>query len=912
MKYNILLLTLIISISGWAQKGTITGMVTDKEMNNSPLPFANIVLKGANISTTTDENGKYTLPANAGNYTIQFSFVGYESVEENITILADQTLTLDKALGSGAYTLQDVVVQGNVNREKETALLLDQKNAVEIKQQIGAQEMQRKGVSDAAAAVTKVTGISKQDGTSGIFVRGLGDRYNSTTWNGLPLPSNEPTNKNVALDLFSTDVIQSLGISKTYATELYGDVGGANIDIVSKEHTGKDKLNIEIGSGLNNNAFNSNFKVADGIEKSGFYNVRKPNNLSIYQFENRWTPNAESHPVDSNFGISGGKTFAIGDSKLSLFGTASFENGYNLKKGWQKNIGNTNDNIIEDFYDVDQFEYVTKTTAMLNAAYKINSSHSIKFNSVFVNSSKSDVSEYDFLNENSSNSFSRQTITEQNKLFVNQLLGKNKINDRLDLNWGGSFSMVQSDMPDRITNTLVEGANGFVFNTNAQTMNSRYFQALEETEMAAKALFSYKILKGKNDDYKGKLTFGYNGRMKNRDFEATQYNFRITGSVPTTENTIDDFLNASNQTEATNVSNTFRILTGRNAGSLKPFTYNADLNIHAGLVNFEYAPSEKLTYTIGLRAEKVLQEMKWDTNISLPNVNFDDAKIDELYLLPVATLKYAMTEKQNLRVAVSKTYTLPQFIEKAPFRFEVIGESTVGNAFLNPSENYNFDLKWELFPNSDELISVTAFGKYLVDPISKARLNSALNDNTFVNAGDHAFVAGAEFEIRKNLWTVEDKQNLSAGFNFTYMYSEQQLDSDKVANETNNTISVSFNDSKDGLQGASPLLLNADLTYRFDSGWFRPTISLVGNYFHDRIYSLGNIQTGGNVMEKGIPTLNLISSANLGEKLSMTFHVKNLLDSKIERYQENAGGDMTTYSYKTGLDFSIGFKYNLF
>ena len=54
------------------------------------------------------------------------------------------------------------------------------------------------------------------------------------------------------------------------------------------------------------------------------------------------------------------------------------------------------------------------------------------------------------------------------------------------------------------------------------------------------------------------------------------------------------------------------------------------------------------------------------------------------------------------------------------------------------------------------------------------------------------------------------------------MYSEQKLDAKKVDTETNNTISVSFNDKKDGLQGASPLLLNADLTYRIEAGSSSP------------------------------------------------------------------------------------------
>lgn len=913
MKIKLLFITLLLSTLGFAQKGTISGVITDKDLNNETLPFANITVKGTTTAVQTDIDGKYSIDLKPGNYILVYSFLGYESQEENVGLNAGENKKINKALSSGSVTLEDVVIESVQSREKETALLMEQQKAVTITQSIGAQELTRKGVSDAAAAVTKVTGISKQEGSSGIFVRGLGDRYNSTTLNGLPLPSNEPTNKNVALDLFSTDVIQSVGVSKTYYSDTYGDVGGANINIVSKEHNGKGKLNIEIGSGLNNNAFGTNFKVADGIQKSGFYNVRKPDNISVYQFQNKWAPNSENHPADINFGISGGNSFDIGENgRLNVFATASFENGYGLKKGSQKNIGNTNDNVIENFYDVNKFEYGTKSTGMVNLAYKINSGNSIKLNSVFVNSSRSSVNEYDFINENGSNSFTRQTVTEQNKLFVNQLLGKNDLSERLELNWGGSLGIVNSEMPDRITNTLVEGNDGFVFNTNTQSTNNRYFQALDEKEIAAKAVLDYKVIKGEGEDYKGKLSFGYNGRIKSRDFEATQFNFRINGTVPTTENTIDDFLNADNQSNSTSINNTFKILTSRNAGSLKPFTYNADLTIHSGLANFEYSPSEKLTYTIGVRAEKVLQEMEWDTNISLPNVDFDDAKIDELYILPVATLKYALNDKQNLRVVASKTYTLPQFIEKAPFRFEVIGESTVGNAFLNPSDNYNFDVKWELFPSNDELISVTGFGKYIIDPISKVRLNSALNDNTFVNAGDDAFVAGVEFEIRKNLWNVEDRSNLSAGFNFTYMYSEQKLDSEKVAAETNNTISVSFNDTKDGLQGASPVLVNADLTYRIEAGTFKPTISLVGNYFHDRIYSLGNIQTGGNVVEKGITTLNFISSASIGDRLNVSFNVKNLLDAKIERFRENAEGDATIYSYKTGLDFSLGIKYNLF
>ena len=915
MKFNFLFIILIISSIATAQiKGTIYGTITDKDASNETLPYANVLIKGTSEGVTADENGKYSLSIKPGSYILVFSFLGYDNSEAVITITAGEKINLNKALGSEGYKLQDVVIISNGgNREKESALLLDQKNAVVIKQSIGAQEMSRKGVSDAAAAVTKVSGISKQEGSSGIFVRGLGDRYNSTSLNGLPLPSNEPTNKNVALDLFSTDVIQSVGVSKTYYSDIYGDVAGATIDIISKEHTGKGKLNVEFGSSYNANALSNDFKVADGIRKSGFYSIQKPNNIKKYPFENKWTPNNESNPIGINFGLSGGKDFTLGDTKkLSFFIAASHKNNFKNKTGSQTNIGNSNNNIIEDFHDIQKYEYSTKSSVLGNISFNFNKDQFIKLNSVFVNSSKSDVNEYYFIDENKSNSFSRQTINEQNKLFVNQLLGFNKLSNNFDFNWGGSYGKVNSDMPDRITNTLVQGLNGFIFNTNTPSINSRYFQTLEENEIAGKAVLTYKFNKNNEDEFKSKLFLGFNTKIKSRDFEANQFNFKINGAINISENTIDTFLNSDNQSLSNNLLDSFKILTARNAGNLTPFTYNADLSVHSAYVNYENSPSTKFTYTVAIRTEKVTQKMKWDTNISLPNVNFDNAKIDKVYILPVLTAKYSLNDQQNLRAAASKTYTLPQFIEKAPFRFEVIGESTVGNPFLKPSENYNFDLKWEIFPNKDELFSITGFGKYINNPISKARLNSALNDNTFVNAGESAIVIGGEFEMRKNIWTVDDKKSLSGGINFTFMYSEQKLSTEKVATDTNKTISVSFNDTKDGLQGASPLLINADITYKIEGKSFNPTLSLVGNYFHDRIYSLGNIQSGGNVVERGIPTLNFISSATLGKNLNISLTVKNILDSKIERYQENADGNFTNYSYKMGLDFSIGIKYSVF
>ena len=198
----IAILLFVCSIVVAQNKGKISGVITDKDSNNASLPFANATIKGTKIATTSDEKGKYTLSVTPGNYIIVFSFLGYENIEVPVTIKSGEEIIINKALGSGSYTLQDVVVKSNGgNREKETALLLDQKKAVEIKQSIGAQEMSRKGISDVEEGLTKITGITKV-GSRGLFVRGLEDRYNNLLINNLAVPSNNPFKKIIPLDYF--------------------------------------------------------------------------------------------------------------------------------------------------------------------------------------------------------------------------------------------------------------------------------------------------------------------------------------------------------------------------------------------------------------------------------------------------------------------------------------------------------------------------------------------------------------------------------------------------------------------------------------------------------------------------------------------------------------------------------------
>ena len=924
MKFKFLFIAFVFCTLGFSQsKGKVAGLITDADVNNEAMPFVNVMIKGTTNGNATDMDGKYELNVPAGNHILVISFVGYETVEIPFEVKANETTTVNRAISSGSVKLEDIIIQSRGSRAKETALLMDQKNAIEIKQSIGAQELTRKGVSDVATAVTKTTGITKQEGSGNIYVRGLGDRYNATTINGLPVPSNDPEKKNINLDIFSTDLVEFISIDKVYGSKLYGDFAGGNVDIISKDYKGKGFIKVEMGATGNTNAISEkdNFKVQSGYKSTGFSSRGIPSNsLTSYNFESLSLE--KKTPFSGNFGISAGDTYNVGENgKLSLFGTASFSNEYTSKNDGTAASGVNaeatgkpgQDGLYGRKFDTyTSFGYNTNTTAMANVGYKINTDHKIKFNSIFVNSSSQKTDEYygrivDLANDG--NGLIRRSTFTQNKLFINQLLGDHRFSDRTSLNWGVSYDKVNGEMPDRTTNTLNKVDGGYTINSQSAPNNNRYFQSLEETEIAANASVDYKFAKTEDLAFKGKLTLGYNGRFKKRDFEATQFNFKTDNSYLGTivdANNLDAFYNQANLSNGIFKVSTFRGVAGV-PNALDPQTYNGDQKINGVFANVEYQFGSKFTAVLGLRAENISQNVEWNTQLDPEG---DSDGFEKNAFLPSLTARYELNDKQNLRFGFSKTYTLPQFKERALFVYEDITEVHVGNPNLYPSDNYNLDLKWEMFPKDEELISVAAFGKYILNPMNEVTIASSTNDISYLNTGDMGYAAGIELEYRKLIFKT-DEQNankLSAGLNASYMYTEQELDSEKVKAETD--YQVDFTHETGKFTGASPLLLNADLTFAKEWNDKKSSISttLAYTYFSDRVYSIGT-SNRGNLVDKAVGALDFIVKSKVNEKLGLDFGVKNILNPTIDRVQENKGGDVNVLSYTKGINIGLGVNY---
>ena len=954
MKHFCIVFFLLMSGTLFSQgTGSIEGKITDKEMNNEPLAFANVILKGTTIGTTSDFDGLFEIyNLVPGTYTVVFTFLGYETLEiPNVLVEAGKTTKVNTALGAGNVSLNEVVLITTAARDSEIALLIDQKKAIEIKEAIGAEALTRKGIDDAAAAVAQIAGISKQQGSSNVYVRGLGDRYQNTTMNGLSLPSNNVNKKNIDLELFSSSIIENISVSKAYTPAFYGDFSAGNVNIDSKEYTGDGYLAVSLGSGVNSNAAGTNFVTSEGTSFFGFYN-RYDNDPFAIILSHGVDPEADYNPINISGAIEGGYSFNLNeDSRLSFFGMASFTNGYEFLEGPALDF--TND-IKVRFPLVNEYAYSTTTTAMGNVTYRINNDHKVKFSSLFVNSARDAVGYYGvggngfnrdgFSNNGDGGFFQLNVQFNQDMIFVNQLNGQHTFEDGWGLDWGIGFNKVFSDEPDRKRISLEDyqfaldndPTTNPIFYDNIAFDNQRFFQSIEDDELS-----SYINLSNVVSD-KLTLNFGYNGRRKERRFNNWRYGYQIVdkNASPVTDiNNLDDFFNVSNINipEGSGLWDLFIVRNPQNVDiglqnrpQLYENTYKGNLDIHAGYVSAELQLSDKWLLIPGFRLESYKQAIVYDVINPVPtDPGFRNAY--ENIFLPSLNLRYALNDDTNLRLSFSKTASFPEFKEAANFVYEGVVQRVGGNPDLlgkpdgtGPifSEIFNYDLKYEWFPDRGELISIAAFAKTINDPVNRVVATDATGNQRYFRTGDQAKVYGVEVEVRKNI-LKDSKENavLSVGANAAYTYTEQDLKT--VSSSDGFTFGTSFSDrTSEELEGASPVIVNADISYSPEFGKYKPAATAAFSYFSDRIYAIGSGNLG-NMIEKGVPSLNFVWRNTFGDHFEANLSATNLLNPDISLFRENTGvedtnplvqgfvkdGDVILREYKRGVNVGLTLKY---
>ena len=236
----------------------LTGKVVDE--NNEPLPYVTIKIKGKELNTFTDFDGKYEIELSEQS-TVVFSFIGYNTQE----YITDGGI-YDLKMVPTSLKIDEVEIISKKNNSSEAVLVLDKKELVGVESSIGSVELAKKGISNAQDGLKKVTGVTFLG--SRINVRGLDDRYNQVTLNGLPIPSNNSDVKNINLSILPVSLMENMKVKKSYSSDQWSNIGGAQINLLTKDI--RNVFDVSLRSGVNTltNGLNNNLSIQYGNNKS--------------------------------------------------------------------------------------------------------------------------------------------------------------------------------------------------------------------------------------------------------------------------------------------------------------------------------------------------------------------------------------------------------------------------------------------------------------------------------------------------------------------------------------------------------------------------------------------------------------------------------------------------------------------
>jgi outer membrane receptor protein involved in Fe transport len=227
------------------------------------------------------------------------------------------------------------------------------------------------------------------------------------------------------------------------------------------------------------------------------------------------------------------------------------------------------------------------------------------------------------------------------------------------------------------------------------------------------------------------------------------------------------------------------------------------------------------------------------------------------------------------------------------------GRSSVGNPDLVRTRIDNWDVRYEIFPSSGELLAVSFFYKDLAKPIEQVVLPGANYVTTFQNA-DRATNKGIELEVRKNLGFLADwLQTASVYSNYTFVSSDVTLTREQGLVVTS---------LERPLVLQSRHVFNTILSHEW-TRWDFESRALF-NYTGDRLTDVGTLGLP-DIVEQGRPTLDLSFAKRFGGERrpwAVEVELENLLNRSVDFRQ----GSETFRVYREGREVSVGVSYSFF
>ena len=915
------------------QAHTLDGIVKDNKTGEPLIGTVVRVKELPNVGTTTGLDGSFTLHElpDKGKYTLVVSFMAYKTKEIVVDVANDDKV--DIPMDEDLKQLGEVVVTGRREYRSDRSAVETVKNAGNVLNVMSQQSIQLSPDVNVASVLQRVSGVTMERDASGeasyAILRGMDKRYNYTLVNGIKIPSPDDKNRYIPLNIFPSDLMDRLVVSKSLTADMEGDAAGGVVDMVMKDAPSRFQFQANAAIGTTDYFWKDGRDYltsnrSDYTKKAPYEAFGSEYKASMSDFKNG-PMQLKSHSMPApNFigGLSVGNRFW--NDRLGVMLAGSIQNTF---RGTERTYNSVK------MASGEQAMYISKLNHRYYSIHDLTTGvhakvdltlpkHKIEWYNMYVRTNSKGVrynnsigTEYIGANSYTQDDEIRSLSTTQS-IFATNLKGTHHLTKNFTLDWSGIFSQAKEEDPDRTYVTLsnsvsteadAEGniLSGNLWDTNKNITKTfpkdaeRRFQHNMDTDWAGYINLTYDTHFA--NDVEALWKAGAQYRRKERSNRYYSYIFSPADNAQDLDgNGLEQFDNVDWVCKT-------------------PYSQASQLNYdskeHIGGAYAMVTLKTKLGELIaGFRAEHTNQIYTMLQHFRNMGQTGEQSYWD---YLPSASLKWTPTKNMNIRLSYYRSINRPGFYEIVPY--QIMGEEyqEKGNPNLKRARIDNVDLRWEWFPSKTEQILAGVFYKYLKDPIEQVFVTS----DGKIGAGTDAYYMPDNLGNAKNMGfeidVIKYIRHFGIKANYTYTYSKITT-SKREYKEGSAEYKSGVTQSRP-LVNQAPHTANISLLYKdTENGW---NAQLASSFTGAKLALVSPFKDADQ-WDKAMFGLDLSAEKQFKNGFSIFFKANNLLDAKRERYLKTVNESNLQYAdqmsnktiigtYKYGRTFLLGVRYKL-
>jgi TonB-dependent receptor len=949
-----------------AANGKIKGIITDAG-SGEPLLGATVIIQGSSIGAATDVDGKYLISlAPEGEHVLHISYVGYNSKDIKVKVIAGETLEINEKLMSSAVQLTDVVVTAQL--EGQASAINQQLTSNTIVNVVSKDKIQELPDQNAAETLARLPGISIQRNNGEgqkVVVRGLSPRFSAITVNGVQLPatsqpgsfSNDGTgsadDRSVDLSMISPDVLEGIEVFKALRPDLDGDAIGGTVNFTTKKASEGSKTSIRMFGGYNN------------LEQD-YGNYR-----GSFAYSNRFfrSEDAEKSKLGIVFSGSIQKANRASDGVGGSYSWAGIANN--------EPIYNTSDVTLTKHTEI-------RKRYGLNLAldYELAENHNIFLTTLWAGTSQDEQNrthDYVISSGNHNRSYFEREVnlnTWSNSLSGKHLFGNTEVSWTASYSvstektpWAAYFDFLEtsgftSSMP--VTNLAPNQVPYYSVNDGlAAFMTSSYIQTDKITDQNTTIEINVQQPFFFGTDISGYVKAGAKMRDKDRDKDVDQWGGlrwytgqKVMTAFPgmysaaryssadislsnflSPANSLDDFLSGDYQyNEVMDIGLLHNFAKRHEDIYRQTRNYKIDVEDYdAGeTVNSVYFMTEikwkqVITFMPGFRYERTITD--YQTKVINPNVSnvrlsgaANDSSGNRKYgnFLPMVQLRIKPVDWMDLRMAFTKSLSRPSYLNLIPY--EIIDYDNLllryGNPQLKETKANNYDLYLSVYNNKYGLFTVGKFWKELrdIDYTRQRKMTGGYYSSYLTNMKGWAVtypdnlpgkttVDGWEFELQTNFsFFPSPFDGILLYANYSIIHSETDYPytvyTTRYLNHAPWVETTMTDTTRSGRMLGQPDQI-ANLTIGYEKAGFSGRLSMV--YQGNALRGVSSSEAQDELDHSSV-RWDIVVQQKLFDWLSFILQINNITGEKETTYITHRDFTTRTQNYGMTLDFGIQLK----